>query len=198
MFIRPWQHWHRCIYQVRSRSLCRDLYISYSKDNHFPFPTLNQWMTLNSCNEFANAGIEKPDIKHDIIYPQIARFMGPTWGPPGSCRPQMGPMLTPRTLLSGSEFHIQCHCHAIYMSATSWYHQHYQSYTCVPSQFTFFCKCNCPKLSLGPNSIRNCQTDQAQSKTTSSGMMDEVGNKWQTYCLSTQMIFVFFILCLSM
>ena len=31
----------------------------------------------------------------------IARFMGPTWGPPGSCRPQMGPMLAPRTLLSG-------------------------------------------------------------------------------------------------
>ena len=23
---------------------------------------------------------------------QIANFMGPTWGPPGSCRPQMGPM----------------------------------------------------------------------------------------------------------
>ena len=28
-------------------------------------------------------------------------FMGPTWGPPGPCRPQMGPMLTPWTLLSG-------------------------------------------------------------------------------------------------
>ena len=27
--------------------------------------------------------------------------MGPTWGPPGSCRPQMGPMLAPWTLLSG-------------------------------------------------------------------------------------------------
>ena len=26
---------------------------------------------------------------------QIARFMGPTWSPPGSCRPQMGPMLAP-------------------------------------------------------------------------------------------------------
>ena len=26
------------------------------------------------------------------ICPLIARFMGPTWGPPGSCRPQMGPM----------------------------------------------------------------------------------------------------------
>ena len=27
--------------------------------------------------------------------------LGPTWGPPGSCRPQMGPMLAPWTLLSG-------------------------------------------------------------------------------------------------
>ena len=32
---------------------------------------------------------------------QRAKFMGPTWGPPGSCRPQMGPMLAPWTLLSG-------------------------------------------------------------------------------------------------
>ena len=32
---------------------------------------------------------------------QIVRFMGPTWGPPGSCRPQMGPMSAPWTLLSG-------------------------------------------------------------------------------------------------
>ena len=35
------------------------------------------------------------------IYTQIAKFMGPTWGPPGPCRPQMGPMLAPWTLLSG-------------------------------------------------------------------------------------------------
>ena len=27
--------------------------------------------------------------------------MGPTWGPPGSCRPQMGPMLAPWTSISG-------------------------------------------------------------------------------------------------
>ena len=32
---------------------------------------------------------------------QIARFMGPTWDPPGSCRPQVGHMLIPWTLLSG-------------------------------------------------------------------------------------------------
>ena len=32
---------------------------------------------------------------------QIAKSMGPTWGPPGSCWPQMGSMLAPWTLLSG-------------------------------------------------------------------------------------------------
>ena len=32
---------------------------------------------------------------------QISKFMGPTWGPPGSSRPQIGPMLVPWTLLSG-------------------------------------------------------------------------------------------------
>ena len=32
---------------------------------------------------------------------QKAKFMGPTWGPPGSCWPQVGPMLPPWTLLSG-------------------------------------------------------------------------------------------------
>ena len=31
---------------------------------------------------------------------QEAKFMGPTWGPPGSCRSQMGPMLAPWTFLS--------------------------------------------------------------------------------------------------
>ena len=39
---------------------------------------------------------------------QIARFMGPTWGPPGSCRPQMGPMLAPWTLLSGMTTKVNC------------------------------------------------------------------------------------------
>ena len=35
------------------------------------------------------------------ICTQITRFMGPTCGPPGSCRPQIGPMLAALTLLSG-------------------------------------------------------------------------------------------------
>ena len=32
---------------------------------------------------------------------QIAKFTGPKWGPPGSCRPRMGPMLAPWTLQFG-------------------------------------------------------------------------------------------------
>ena len=39
---------------------------------------------------------------------QIAKFMGPTWGPPGSCRPQMGPMLAAWTLLLGWWCQIRC------------------------------------------------------------------------------------------
>ena len=45
------------------------------------------------------------------IFPD-SKVHGPTWGPPGSCRPQMGPMLAPWTLLSGLVCHwsnIQCH-----------------------------------------------------------------------------------------
>ena len=38
------------------------------------------------------------------ITAQIANFMGPAWGPPGSCRPQIGPTLAPWTLLSGWPF----------------------------------------------------------------------------------------------
>ena len=40
------------------------------------------------------------------IVTQIAKFMGPTWGPPGSCRPQMGPMLASWTLLSGQYLYM--------------------------------------------------------------------------------------------
>ena len=53
------------------------------------------------------SGIMSKKLRHHESYwrnveiSQIARFMGPTWDPPGSCRPQVGPMLAPWTLLSG-------------------------------------------------------------------------------------------------
>ena len=37
-----------------------------------------------------------------MIVAQIARLMGPTWGPSGADRTQVGPILAPWTLLSGS------------------------------------------------------------------------------------------------
>ena len=44
-------------------------------------------------------GLVKPavEVKTSII----ARFMGPTWGPSGADRTQVGPLLAPWTLLSG-------------------------------------------------------------------------------------------------
>ena len=55
---------------------------------------------------------DKP-LSELIMVTQITSFMGPTWGPPGSCQPQMGPMLAPRTLLSG--YLIDAH-NAVYAS----------------------------------------------------------------------------------
>ena len=38
---------------------------------------------------------------YGLVISPDSKVHGPTWGPPGSCRPQMGPMLAPWTLLSG-------------------------------------------------------------------------------------------------
>ena len=53
---------------------------------------------------------------------QTEKFMGPTWGPPWSCRPQMGPMLAPWTLLSGKFYYCFFQHHTI-PEFTSWRHQ---------------------------------------------------------------------------
>ena len=50
--------------------------------------------------------------------------MGPTRGPPGSCRPQMGPMLAPRILLSGL-LHLW---HAIHQSVWSKWRLHSEAH----------------------------------------------------------------------
>ena len=52
-----------------------------------------------------------------IKHTQIAKFMEPTWGPPGSCRPQMGPILAHWTLLSGNITHQMCHVCTITLSS---------------------------------------------------------------------------------
>ena len=42
-------------------------------------------------------------ISISVVSP-ISRFLGPTWGPPGDDRTQVGPVLAPWTLLSGVSF----------------------------------------------------------------------------------------------
>ena len=57
--------------------------------------------------QFYQSWASRPVIMSHYESTQIAKFMGPTWGPPGSCRPQMGPMLAPWILLSG-QWLIHC------------------------------------------------------------------------------------------
>ena len=59
--------------------------------------SLGMAMTYNILHKI----IDHKYIHHNNINTQIVKFMGPTWGPPGTCRLQMGPMLAPWTLLSG-------------------------------------------------------------------------------------------------
>ena len=55
-----------------------------------------------------------------FIQTQTARFMWPTWGPPESCRPHVGPMLAPQTLLSGETTLDFTPC-----TILPWNHAHY-------------------------------------------------------------------------
>ena len=53
-----------------------------------------RWATQNVCHILNIWSLRAP---------LIARFMVPTWGPSGAGRTQVGPMLAPWTLLSGSD-----------------------------------------------------------------------------------------------
>ena len=89
-----WERWYHMnhIIQYKTR-ICRVLYSMYSIcQNLLPpsrqgtfWPIFKFWcVSYNTCT-------------HTLI----ARFMGPTWGPSGADRTQVGPMLAPWTLLSG-------------------------------------------------------------------------------------------------
>ena len=80
---------------------------------------------------------------------QIARFMGPTWGPPGSCRPQMGPMLAPWTLLSGWPI-ISGRCQYLCLSM----HHDHQVYLSIDRHST---KCQVYQL---PDCYFSCEKKQ--------------------------------------
>ena len=81
---------------------------------HKGMQTMNIWMyVFLSKGCLTHWGLWWKKMDPILKTTQIAKFMGPTWGPPGSCRPQMGPMLAPWTLLSGlidsCNFVYTCH-----------------------------------------------------------------------------------------
>ena len=100
---KKWQKmniWFLVFAQVISEEYC-----NYRADH--PGLAPSQWETSfqsNTVSHWLGANLESnlQLCMHIVLLAtQIARFVGPTWGPPGSCRPQMGLMLTPWTLLYG-------------------------------------------------------------------------------------------------
>ena len=110
--------------------------------------------------------------RHSSNLTQIAKFMGPTWGPTGSCRPQMGPMLAPWTLLSGYSNSLTAMvplcCVLCWFSPTSiWasilmvsYHKIFWSVKARDLGLDFS---NCPEIWQAPQQ-QHCQNASHRSK----------------------------------
>ena len=58
-------------------------------------PIIVQFLRIVECLKCGPSAMDNTSL--------IARFMGPTWGPPGADRTQVDPMFAPWTLLSGVE-----------------------------------------------------------------------------------------------
>ena len=80
---------------------------------NFNFPTeINGILSLRTRRKMLKIhdGMTANHVIGHHTLPQIARFMGPTWGPSGSDRTQVGPMLATWTLLSGTTLKIIRYC----------------------------------------------------------------------------------------
>ena len=75
--------------------------IKYPYPNKYFLATISMLLTLIR-NVVLSVAKQCWSEKTQHIMTQIARFMWPTWGPPGSCRPQVGRILVRWTLLSGN------------------------------------------------------------------------------------------------
>ena len=79
----------------------------YSSIYPFAFKDINVAIVNSDLQNLDGNSSNNPELlkmsaqKLSTVTSKITKFMGPTWDPPGSCRPQMGPMLAPWTLLSG-------------------------------------------------------------------------------------------------
>ena len=103
--LKPWYHWylelsdHPKISQVSKQK--------HNSNNLMATRNLTIWCLIKYC-----VLEQSPDVLL-IETPQIAKFLGPTGGPAGSCPPQMGPMLAQWTLLPETPCHLSrtsCGC----------------------------------------------------------------------------------------
>ena len=79
----------------------------YHLYNMFSLNTRNSFYGIKGSWHIQDLNFKNHHCRdHEKLVIKIARFMGPTWGPPRSCRPQMGPMLAPGTLRSGLKVNI--------------------------------------------------------------------------------------------
>ena len=93
-----------------SQILCLSLFLKYGLDS-----------SLNGSSSFGKMAFTflyetstRLTVRHNFIIRSLHpdyKVHGPTWGPPGSCRPQKGPMLASWSLLSGN------YCNNFWISA---------------------------------------------------------------------------------
>ena len=90
-----WNLYLSSLYLLMTKQL---LLLGHQQSQHWLQIKHSAWRWLYAKRDVA------PFLPYWSHMSQIPKFMGLTWGPPGSCRPQMGPMLAPWTLLSGVFF----------------------------------------------------------------------------------------------
>ena len=65
-----------CAFQIEMLSILNFKHVAFYFYILYKLIRTNKYIVVGRCSEVQ-------------VYTQIAKFMGPTWGPPGSCRPQM-------------------------------------------------------------------------------------------------------------
>ena len=109
-----WSNHHICYLDPRNKSQRN---CNQNTENSFNMACMCLWISDVSSPVLISKIVTKKMVHSDVCpricecscncrwwetRPQRAKFMGPTWGPPGSCRPHVGPMLAPWTSLSGA------------------------------------------------------------------------------------------------
>ena len=101
----PFSNTFSLIIHRYSKTLSCDITLLLFESFH-RFAQLKTFSEAKKTSRFSSLADES--LKHT----KIVKFMGPIWGPPGSCRPQMGPMLAHEPCYQGNRL-LQVQCQAV-------------------------------------------------------------------------------------